>query len=189
MSIKGVATAQYLGRGDPALAGYHPTWLNNMADDAPLEGSLLDGAVQGAAAVRSIVATIRSLYDRKEHKFAGPCGDNGFLEDYVAEVRGAPIGCIFLVTRGAARQTRHVGGELPPTQLAAALVPLAAREVCGHPICGAFCRYRGLKRTRSVRLDPLALRRATGRCRAAQSEGHRAIPTPALAGEGAGPAR
>ena len=33
---------------------------------------MLDGVVQGADAVRSVVVTIRSLYDRQEHKFAGP---------------------------------------------------------------------------------------------------------------------
>jgi hypothetical protein len=32
---------------------------------------MLDGVVQGADAVRSVVVTIRSLYDRQEHKFAG----------------------------------------------------------------------------------------------------------------------
>ena len=72
------------------------------------EGSMLDGVVQGADAVRSVVVTIRSLYDRQEHKFAGPYGDNGFLEDYVAKVNGEPIGCVVLVTRNAAGQTQHV---------------------------------------------------------------------------------
>jgi hypothetical protein len=62
----------YLGRGGPALTGYYPAWLDDLADDATVEGSLLDGAVRGAEAVRSIVVTIHSLYDRQEHKFAGP---------------------------------------------------------------------------------------------------------------------
>jgi hypothetical protein len=105
VSIKGDVFAQYLGRGDPALADYYPAWLDNMADDATVEGSLLDGAVQGAEAVRSIVIAIRSLYDRQEHKFAGPCGKNGFLEDSVAEVRGEPIGCLVLVTCNDAGKT------------------------------------------------------------------------------------
>ena len=39
---------------------------------------MLDGAVQGAEAVRLVVLTIRSLYDRREHKFAGPYSSNGF---------------------------------------------------------------------------------------------------------------
>ena len=83
MSIKANALPEYLGCGDPALKDYYPAWLDNMADDATVEGSMLDGVVQGAEAVRSVVLTIRSLYDRQEHKFAGPYNNNAFLEDYV----------------------------------------------------------------------------------------------------------
>ena len=114
MSIKGEVLAQYQGRGDPALADYYPAWLDNMADDATVEGSLLDGAVRGAEAVRSIVVGIRSLYERQEHKFAGPCGNNYFLDDYVARVRGEPIGCVVLVTRNAAGQNLHVVASYRP---------------------------------------------------------------------------
>jgi len=42
---------------------------------------MLDGVVQGKEAVRSVVTTIRSLYDRQAHKYAGPSGEGGFLED------------------------------------------------------------------------------------------------------------
>src|SRR5215467_11081430 len=107
MSTKGDVVPQYLGSCDPALKDYYPAWLDNLADDATVEGSMLDGVVQGAEAVRSVVVTIRSLYDRQEHKFAGPYGDNGFLEDYVAEVRGEPIGCVVLVSFNTARQPAH----------------------------------------------------------------------------------
>jgi hypothetical protein len=62
---------QYLGSGNPALKDYYPEWVNNIADDATVEGSMLNGAVQGADAVRSIVLTIRSLYEHQEFKFAG----------------------------------------------------------------------------------------------------------------------
>src|SRR5258707_14247196 len=102
MSIKGNVLSQYLTSGDPALKDYYPAWLDNMADDATVEGSMLDSAVQGAEAVRSVVLTIRSLYDRQEHKFAGPYGDNGFLEDYVAEVHREPVGVVVVVTYNAA---------------------------------------------------------------------------------------
>ena len=60
MSTKGNVLAQYLGSGDPALKNYYPAWLDNMAGDATVEGSMLDGVVQGADAVRSVVVTIRS---------------------------------------------------------------------------------------------------------------------------------
>jgi hypothetical protein len=54
------------------------------------------------------VVTIRSLYDRQEHKFAGPYRDNRFLEDCIARVRDEPIGCVVLVARNAAGQAQHV---------------------------------------------------------------------------------
>jgi hypothetical protein len=59
MSIKDSVLGAYLGNGDPALTGYYPAWLDNLADDATVEGSLLNGAVRGAKVVRSIVVTIR----------------------------------------------------------------------------------------------------------------------------------
>ena len=40
MTIKGNVLATYLGSGDPTLTGYYPAWLDNLADDATVEGSL-----------------------------------------------------------------------------------------------------------------------------------------------------
>jgi len=138
MSNKGNVVPQYLGRGDPALKNYYPAWLDNMADDATVEGSMLDGVVQGAEAVRSVVVTIRSLYDRQEHKFAGPYGDNGFLEDYVAEVRGEPIGCVVLVTRNAAGQTQHVVASYRPRSSLLLFSRLLGEKFAGTPIAEHF---------------------------------------------------
>jgi hypothetical protein len=138
MSIEGNVLAQYLGSGDPALKDYYPAWLDNMADDATVEGSMLDGAVQGAEAVRSVVLTIRSLYDRQEFKFAGPYGDNGFLEDYVAAVRGEPIGCVVLVTRNAAEQTQHVVASYRPRSSLLLFSRLLGEKFAGTPIAEHF---------------------------------------------------
>lgn len=123
----------YMGSGDPALVGYYLAWLDNLADDATVEGSLLDGAVQGAEAVRSIVVTIRSLYDRQEHKFAGPYSENGFLEDYIAQVRGEPIGCVVLVTRNAAGQTQQVVASYRPRSTLLLLSRLLHEKFAGTP--------------------------------------------------------
>ena len=133
MSVDGNVLATYLGSGDPVLTGYYPEWLDNLADDATVEGSLLDGAVRGAEAVRSIVVAIRSLYDRQEHKFAGPYGNNGFLEDYVAQVRGEPIGCVVLVTRNAAGQTQHVVAGYRPRSSLLLLSRLLREKFAGTP--------------------------------------------------------
>ncbi len=138
MSTKGNVLAQYLGSGDPALKNYYPAWLDDMADDATVEGSMLDGVVQGADAVRSVVVTIRSLYDRQEHKFAGPYGDNGFLEDYVAKVNGEPIGCVVLVTRNAAGQTQHVVASYRPLSSLLFFSRLLREKFAGTPIAEHF---------------------------------------------------
>jgi hypothetical protein len=52
MSTKSNVLPQYLGSGDPALKDYFPAWVNNMADDATVEGSMLNGVVQIGDAVR-----------------------------------------------------------------------------------------------------------------------------------------
>jgi hypothetical protein len=90
----------YLVGGHPArsLTDYYPSWLDNLAGDVTIEGSAMDGAAQGAEAVRTILVAIRSLYERQEFNFVGPVGDNGLVEDYTAQVRGEPISCIVLVT-------------------------------------------------------------------------------------------
>ena len=55
----------YMGSGDrgPQLTDYYPEWLDNLAGDATLEGSAMDGFIQGAEAVRTVLVYIRSLYD------------------------------------------------------------------------------------------------------------------------------
>jgi hypothetical protein len=133
-STDGVPT--YLGGGDPAgrFTDYYPAWLDNLADDVTVEGSLLDGAVQGADAVRTIIGTIRTLYDRQEFNFAGPWGDNSFLEDYTAQVRGEPIGCIALVTRNAAGQTQHIAANYRPRSSLLLLSRLLGEKFAGTPI-------------------------------------------------------
>jgi hypothetical protein len=138
VSAKGDVLAQYLGSGDPALKNYYPAWLDNMGADATLEGSMLDGVVQGAEAVRSVVVTIRSLYDRQEHKFAGPYSHNGFLEEYAAEVRGEPIGCVVLVTRNAAGQTQHVVASYRPRSSLLLFSRLLHEKFAGTPLAEHF---------------------------------------------------
>ena len=138
MSIESNRLAQYLGSGDPAFKNYYPAWLDNMADDATLEGSMLDGVVVGAEAVRSVVSAIRSLYDRQEHKFAGPYGDNGFLEDYVAVIRGEPIGCVVLISYNAAGQTQHVVASYRPRSSLLLFSRLLGEKFAGTPIAEHF---------------------------------------------------
>ena len=69
----------YLGRGDPAgrFADYHPAWFDNLVADITLEGSMLDGAVQGTDAIRAIIGGVRGLYDRE--RLAGTAYAGQFL--------------------------------------------------------------------------------------------------------------
>ena len=138
MSTNVEALAQYLSKGNPALKDYYPAWLKDLANDCTLEGSMLDGVVLGAEAVRSVVVTIRSLYDRQEHKFAGPYGDNGFMEDYVAEVRGEPLGCVVLITRNAAGQSQHVVASYRPRTSLLHFSRILGEKFAGTPIAEHF---------------------------------------------------
>jgi hypothetical protein len=109
-----------------------------LADDVTVEGSLLDGAVQGAEAVRTILVTIRGLYDHQEFNLAGPYGDNGFLEEYTAQVRGEPIGCVVLVTRNAAGETQHIAANYRPRSSLLLLSRLVGEKLAGTPYAEYF---------------------------------------------------
>ena len=138
MSIKGNVLAEYLGSGDPALKDYYPPWLENIADDATVEGSMLDGVVVGAESVRSVVLTIKSLYDRQEFKSVGPYGDNGWIEDYVAEVHGEPLGCVLLIKRNEAGQTQHVVASYRPRTTVVYFASLLEEKFAGTTIAEHF---------------------------------------------------
>ena len=138
ISTKSNAFPQYVGSGDPALKDYYPAWVNNIAADATVEGSMLNGAVQGADAVRSIVLTIRSLYEHQEFTFAGPYGDNGFIEHYIAKVNGEPIGCVVLIARNAAGQTQHVVASYRPFNAVVLFSRLLREKFAGTPIAEHF---------------------------------------------------
>ena len=115
------------------LAGYYPAWLDNLADDVTVEGSAMDGVVQGAEGVRSIVTFIRTLYDKQEFRFAGPYGENGFLEDYTAWVRGEPIGNVVLITRNAAGQAQHIVANYRPRTTLLLVSRLVGDHFAGTP--------------------------------------------------------
>jgi hypothetical protein len=107
----------YLGRGDPAgrFADYYPAWVDNMADDVTLEGSMMiDGAVQGADAVRTLIGGARALYERQDFNYVGPWGDNAFIEDYTADVAGKPLGAVHLITFNADGEAQHIVASYRP---------------------------------------------------------------------------
>jgi len=130
----------YLEGSDPArsLSDYYPSWLDNLADDVTIEGSAMDGTAQGAEAVRTILVTIRTLYESQEFNFVGPVGDNGLLEDYTAQVRGKPVSCVVLVTRNAAGQTQHIVANYRPRTSLLLLSRLVGGKLAGTPLAKHF---------------------------------------------------
>jgi hypothetical protein len=125
----------YLRSGDPArsLTDYYPSWLDKLADDVTVEGSAMDGVAQGAEAVRTILGSIRSQYESQEFNFVGPVGDNGWLEDYTAQVRGEPISSVVLVTSNAAGKTQHIVANYRPRSSLLRLSRLVGEELADTP--------------------------------------------------------
>ena len=130
----------YMGGGDPnpRFDDYYPAWLDKLADDVTIEGSLLDGAAQGPEAARTIVVAIRGLYENQKINFAGPWGDNAFVEDYTARVRGEPVGCVVLVTRNAAGQTQHIAANYRPRSSLLLMSRLLGEQFAGTPYAEYF---------------------------------------------------
>lgn len=87
---------------------YYPQWLDNLADDVTLEAAAMDGAAQGADAVRTILVKAREQYEQQTFNYAGPAGEGRFVEDYSSSVRGMPTDVVVLVTFNAAGQTQRV---------------------------------------------------------------------------------
>ena len=145
-STDGVPT--YIGGGDPAgrFTDYYPAWLDNLADDVTIEGSLLDGAAQGAEAVRMIVGTIRELYEQQEFNFAGPWGDNAFIEDYTAEVRGRPVGCLHLITFDSGGQAQRISANYRPLSSLMFFSRLLREQLAGTPYAEQFLVGEGALR-------------------------------------------
>ena len=135
----------YVGTGDPAgrFADYYPAWMDKLASDVTLEGSLLDGAVEGAEAVRAVVGVVRELYERQDFNFAGPWGDNNFIEDYTAEVGGRPLGAVHLVTFNAGGKAQHIAANYRPLS-SLMLFSRLLRAARRNPVRRALPRWRGL---------------------------------------------
>ena len=103
-------TTTYLGSGDASRhrRDYRPEWLDNLADDVTMEGSVLTGIAEGSEAIRAILGFARTLYEYQEFNFVGPYGDHGLVEDYTSLVRGEPIGSVVVVRFNKAGQAARI---------------------------------------------------------------------------------
>jgi hypothetical protein len=103
--------------------------MDRLADNATVEGSLLQGAAQGAEAVRAIVGTIRSFYEDQQITFAGPYGDNCWIEDYTVRVDGEPIGAVILVAFNDDGNAQHISANYRPRKSLLRLSRLAGEKL------------------------------------------------------------
>jgi hypothetical protein len=117
---------------------YRPVWLNALADDVTIEGSAMNGFAQGPEAVRSIVTFIRTLYDDQEFTFAGSYGENGFMENYTARVRGEELGNVVLVTRNAEGQAQRIVANYRPRTTLLLVSRLIGEHFAGSPYAKYF---------------------------------------------------
>jgi hypothetical protein len=105
-----VEATTYLGSGDASRhrQDYRPEWLDNLADDVTMEGSVMTGIAEGPEAIRAILGFARTLYEYQEFNFVGPYGHRGFVEDYTSAVRGEPIGSVVVVRFNEAGQAAGI---------------------------------------------------------------------------------
>ena len=136
----------YLGRGDPAgsFADYYPAWVDKLAGDVTLEGSMLDGALQGAGrhpsrhrrrprAVRPPGLQLRRPLARQQlHRGLHRRGSR-------QAARVLPLGHLQRRRTDAAHRS-----PLPAAELADVLLPPAAREPRRNALRRALSRRRGL---------------------------------------------
>jgi hypothetical protein len=65
-------------------------------------------------------------------------GDNSFIEDYTAEVRGRPLGCFHLVTFNADGQTQHIAAHYRPLSSLMFFSRLLRERLAGTPYAEHF---------------------------------------------------
>ena len=130
----------YEGSGDlkRRRKDYRPWWLDNLADDATGEGAFMQGAAQGADAVRSLVTYARTLYEFQEFSHFGDYGEDRFIEDYTTQIHGEPTGVIVTVSRNPAGEAHHVVVNHRPRSSVLLLTNLCAEKFAGTSLESIF---------------------------------------------------
>jgi hypothetical protein len=139
MSVKDDERALYMrNEGDPNLKDYKLEWLNDVAEDATLEGSFMDGVVVGREGLVTVLSKIRGLYEKQIFDWVGPYGENGWIEEYVVHVEGETLGGVVLVKRNEAGQTQHVIAGYRPRTSVLYLSRRLREELAGTPYAEHF---------------------------------------------------
>jgi hypothetical protein len=117
---------------------YYPWWLDNLADDVTGEGAAIQGALQGAEAVRKLVLDARELYEDQELSFAGDYGDRGFIEEYTCLIHGEPTSAVATITRNAAGKAQHIVVNHRPRSSVLLFARLMGEKYAGTPMAKYF---------------------------------------------------
>jgi len=127
-----VAALTYMGES------YYPAWLDNLADDATLEGAAMSGTAHGAEAVRAIVVAARTLYENQAFSFAGDYGDNGFIEQYSCDILGHPTRVVVTVARNDEGKAQSLAVLHRPRQSVLVFSHAMYEKFKGTPIAELF---------------------------------------------------
>jgi hypothetical protein len=126
------------GDTDRQDLNYYPWWLDNLADDATLEGAAMNGTARGAEAVRAIVVKARELYEFQDFSYADDFGDNGFLEIYDSSIEGEPLKVVVTVTRNADGQAQDLAVLHRPRTSLLLFSRLMHKKFAGTPLAEHF---------------------------------------------------
>jgi len=113
---------------------YHPAWLDNLADD------VTGKAPRGTAPSRAPRPCTKwcwpagEIYEFQDFHYAGPCGENSFLEDYTSTVRGVPLHVIVLVTFDAAGKAQRLVVNHRPRSAVLLLSRAMLERFAGTPL-------------------------------------------------------
>ena len=134
--------ATYQPENNPAggITDYYPKWLDNLAQDATLEGAAMQGVAQGAETVRGIVTHARTLYEHQVFSYTGPYGEDGFLEQYTTPIKGEPTGVVVKVNLNAAGQAEHVVVLHRPRSSMLRFSRVMGQELAGSPLGEFFMK-------------------------------------------------
>jgi hypothetical protein len=140
-------TTTYLGSGDTSKhrRDYTPEWLDNLADDVTMEGSVLTGIAEGPKAILAILGYARTLYEYQEFNFVGPYGDGEFVEDYTSVVRGEPIGSVVVIRFNEAGQTSRIVVNHRPLGSVLLWSRLMGEHFAGTPYAKHFLSHDAAK--------------------------------------------
>lgn len=119
-------------------ARYYPWWLDKLADDVTGEGAAIQGVIQGAEFVHTVVTDARKIYANQTIEFTGNYGDTSFLEEYTCNIEGQPTRVVVTVKRNAAGQCQHLVVNHRPRSSVLLFARLMGKQYAGTPLAAFF---------------------------------------------------